>query len=287
LRRLIAITACLLGLALVWGCGDSDGHKPAAPKARAVEPLDLALHLSPGAAKGQAVALVRLYSRAAQQKALDNRRKPQEQREKIEPISLAGGEELWVKSLRFVVEPLKGSQGLALSPGQGSACRAMRFPKAAELTLGPTRAHGAVYQLDAPDKLAPGSRIKAVLRVQGREIASPSRVMPDPPKNPGQAALRQARTARWLDDAQAMLAAGRELIQKDPAAVAGYWYQGLALEKQGQEQPALASYEQAWDKWRQSVKNQPHPEPPMRLARRMARLRAKLGLPPPNPAAQR
>ncbi len=287
MRRLTAITACLLGLALVWGCGDSGGRKPAARKARTVEPLDLSLHLSPGAAPGRAVALVRLYSQTAQQKALDNLRKPREQREKIEPYSLSGGEGLWVESLRFVIEPPKGGQGLVLRPGQDSACRAVRFPKAAELTLGPARAYGAVYQLDAPDKLAPGSRIKAVLRVQGREIASPARLMPAPPQDAGQIALRQARTARWLGDAKGMLAAGRELIKKDPAAVAGYWYQGLALEKMGQDQAALASYAQAWDKWRQSVENQPHPEPPLRLARRMARLRAKLGLPPPNPVAPR
>ena len=247
-----------------------------------ISPLDLALFISPGAEPGQAVALIRLYSHSARQKALDNRMRPKERQEKIDPYSLKGGKDLWTRKLIFVVQPSGGGQVLQLSPAGGGACKAMGYPKAEMLSVGHDRSYSAVYRLEAPDKVIPGSMIRAVLNVEGQKIVSDERVVPPPAYGTEQAALRRARNARWMGDAEVMLAAGRQLAKEKPDSMTGYWYQGLAWEKMGKDQQALASYRQAWNVWEKAAKDPRTAEPPMRLARRIARLQNRLGTPRPN-----
>jgi hypothetical protein len=272
---------------LTSGCGDSGSENPTAGTARkgpeAVSresltlPLDLALFISPGAEPGQAVALIRLYSHSARQKALDNRMRPEEQQEKIDPYSLEGGAELWARKLIFEVQTSTGDQSFELSPA-GGACKVMGYPKAETLFFGHDNSYSAVYRLESPDKIIPGSTIRAVLNAAGQKIVSNERVVPPPAAGTEQAALRRARNARWLGNADAMLAAGRQLAKEKPRSMTGYWYQGLAWEKMGKDQEALESYRQAWNMWRKAVKDPGTAEPPMRLARRIARIQSRLGI---------
>lgn len=276
----------------ISGCGDSGSENPTAGTARKgpeaisreplTPPLDLALFISPGAVPGEAVAVVRLYSHSARQKALNNRMRPEGQKEKVDPLSVKGGKDLWTRKLIFEVQPPGGGQGFQLSPAGGDACKVMGYPRAETLSLGHDRSYSAVYRLEAPDRIVPGCMIKAVLHVSGRKIVSDGRVVPPPAAGTEQAALRRARNARWLGDADAMLSAGRQLAEETPDSMTGYWYQGLAWEKMGRDQQALASYLMAWNMWRNAVRDPKTAEPPMRLARRIVRLQNRLGIPRPK-----
>jgi hypothetical protein len=263
----LAALICLMALPLLFACGDSGPESGSAGR----EPLDLELILSPGAEPGRAVAVVRLLSRALTQRELDQGLLPKEKRQKIEPIKIAAGAELWTKAMTFEVRSARG-ETVRLTPGQTGAVRTLRHPRAAELLLGPASAAQAVYLLDDPRQLGPGSKVRAVLKVENREIASPYRALPTPPSGPFQAALRRARTARWMGDAQAMMAAGREIAAAKPNSPAGPWYQGLAQERLGQTAAALGSYRKAMKLWLQQAKPAQRPEPPLGLARRISRL---------------
>jgi len=263
--------ACLLLAALaalfLASCGDSDQQaKTAAP-----QPFNLELMLMPGAEPGRAVAAVRFFSRALTQRDLDQRLLPADQRRKIEPFKVAAGSKLWVESMSFEVLTPQG-KALQLKPGQGDKVKVLRQPSAKELILGPATMAQAVYLLTAPGELEAGGKLRALLKVDGKEIASPYRNIAPPPANPVQASLQKARVARWSDDARAMLQAGQELSASDPASAAGPWYQGLAQERMGDKAAALGSYKKAMDLWRQKAKGAKHAEPPLGLARRISRL---------------
>ena len=252
---------------LSTSCGDSDQQA----KAPTREPFDLELMLMPGAEPGQAMAMVRFFSRALTQKGLDQSLLPADKRQKIEPLRVEAGQALWVESMSFEVLPPQG-EAVRLKPGQDGKVKALRYPGSRELSLGPATVAQGVYFINAPGQLKAGSSIRAVLSLEGRKITSQARVMPQPPSNPAQAALQKARFARWSDDAQVMLKAGQELSASEPASPAGPWYQGLAQERMGDKSAALASYKKAMELWRQKVKGAKHAEPPLGLARRISRL---------------
>jgi hypothetical protein len=187
------LTMCLALCLALASCGDSG--QPT--KAAAPEPLDLALFISPGAGPGQAVAVVRLYSQLARQQALDNRLRPKEKRQEIKAYSVDGGTELWTKKLVFEVEPAGQGQTASLSPALDNQCRAVGYPKAETLSPGKGITYQAVYRLEAPQTLTPGSSIRAVLSLEGRKIASQARVMPQPPANTGRPSCGRATPAGW------------------------------------------------------------------------------------------
>jgi hypothetical protein len=267
LKKYLLASALLLMALWSPSCGDSENQK----QARAPEPLDLELRLVPTAEQGRTVAVLRFFSRALNQRLLDQRLLPEDKRETIEPLRIEAGPGLWIESLTFQVLNQDG-KAVELKPGEDGKVEALRFPKVEELSLGPGIVAQAVYLLDSPQDLSQGSKVRAVLKVESRDIASPYRKIPPAPTSTAQAALQKARVARWADDTEAMLKAGQEISAHDPSSPAGPWYQGLAQERLGQNAAALKSYKKAMGLWRQKNESAKHAEPPLGLARRITRL---------------
>jgi hypothetical protein len=112
-----------------------------------------------------------------------------------------------------------------------------------------TTTHGAAatYRIAPAARLVAGVRLRAVMKIDDREVASSTVTVPElePSTAPAMRLERSARVARALGDTAALLDAGNALVGLDPQRFAGHWYRGLALEKRDELGAAERAYVKA------------------------------------------
>lgn len=217
-----------------------------APAEKAKPGLDLGLVIWPGGQGDTSLLVLRLWSGALRQDALDAAARKEGEKRTIEPLVLSIPKESWTQALFLAVSgDAPGPEG----PGKklGSAVL-VSSPGPESVSLGPRDTLTAMYRIPSADLPPPETLVRAELKTEYGVIVSDPVPVPRAPESEKGILLRKAEIMLKLGShAEAGLVA-EEIIGRYPEEPVGYWIKGQAREDDGVLDEALSLYHRALEK---------------------------------------
>ena len=197
-------------------------------------PYSIRISVLEGAGEVPTLVTLRLFNRKVRQEHLDNRGK---RGNKAEPVVAKISSSCWKKQVRFYC--VRGGKEREIT----GFVKVKKFPTLKELRFAPKTVYHAYYTIIKHDRIKPGDRMFAEMEIEGKKIRS-NLVVIRGEKVPSEKAafVRAANIYYRLGDNDKLLSLSREMIARKPKYLAGYWFQGLALERQGKDREALNAY---------------------------------------------
>ena len=269
LIRALVVTALVIIVAVVAFRRVFHPRPEAAPPAKAAadattekaEPgLDLGLVIWPGSQGDTSLLVLRLWSGALRQDALDNAARKEGEKRAIEPLVLSIPKESWTQAqFRAVSGDVTGPEG-----AQRSLAGAVLFssPEAENVSLGPRDTLTAMYRIPSADLPPPETLVRAELKTEYGVIVSVPVPVPPAPESEKGILLRKAEIRLKLGSYSEAGLVADEIIDRYPEEPAGYWIKGQAREDEGAPDEALLLYQRALEK-ALAHKDAASHEPPM------------------------
>jgi|GEM_PF-1983338 tetratricopeptide (TPR) repeat protein len=249
----------ILLVSLCDSCRRSPREEKAATKIPS--PLNISIELIPGIETEASVVVLRIFSRAQQQKALNKKNN-----ERIEPLEIEINRKLWTANIAFQLVSAEGEVNYL----ERDKISLLLAPKSERLEFTEQKVYQVFYIIEPSSCLSPPSRLVAQLDICQYRLISNAITIPPWPTKKFEAALRQARVNLFLNPDQ-LLESATTLIKEDPGSYLGYWYRGLALEKRKKYQQALESFKMALQLYPKSTRND-HREPPALIIQKIKQL---------------
>ena len=277
-RILLAIILVSIIIIVFWflkGRKISDsGPEPTISQEKETElPLDISVRFIQGVDGQSSLLKIRLFSRNLLQQDIDNKVLHKGKKEEIEPLVVSCPENFWNKGVTVMLS--EKENGEAEHRRLETEVKLIRAPGEKKLTFSPGKIYEVLYEIPPSVILSPGTRLWIEATFGNKSLRSNDVIVPAPSTDEKERLIQAARVFINLGNAEELLRVAEELISSFPDDSSGYWFKGMVLESTGDEESALAAYEQA-------LKNIPSPgqegnvEPPLRLVEKIRKLRRSL-----------
>ena len=236
--------------------------------------LDLGLVIWPGGQGDTSLLVLRLWSGALRQDALDNAARKEGEKRAIQPIVLSIPKESWTQAqFRVVSGDVAGPEGAQRSL---AGAVLVSSPGAESASLGPRDTLTAMYQIPSADLPPPETLVRAELKTEHGVIVSDPVPVPRAPESGKGILLRKAEIRLKLGSYSEAGLIADEIIGRYPEEPAGYWIKGQACEAEGVPDEALLLYQTALKKALAHKEAASH-EPPIPIILKMRMLEERLG----------
>jgi len=236
--------------------------------------LDLGLVIWPGGQDDTSLLVLRLWSGALRQDALDNAARKEGEKRAIEPLVLSIPKESWTQAQFWTV-----SGDTAGPEGAGKKLAGavlVNSPEAQSGSLGPRDTLTAMYRIPSADLPPPETLVRADLKTEYGVIVSDPVPVPPAPESEKAILLRKAEIKLKLGSYSEAGLVADEIIGRYPEEPAGYWIKGQAREDEGAPDEALILYQKALEK-ALAHKDAASHEPPLPIILKIRMLEERLG----------
>jgi tetratricopeptide (TPR) repeat protein len=265
----------------------NEAAKPAvdAPTEKAKLGLDLGLVIWPGGQGDTSLLVLRLWSGALRQDALDNAARKEGEKRTIEPLVLSIPKESWTQAQFWAVSgDAAGPEGAGKKLGSAVL---VSSPGSESVSLGPRDTLTAMYRIASADLPPPETLIRAELKTEHGVIVSDPVPVPHAPESEKGILLRKAEIRLKLGSHSEAGLVADEIIGRYPEEPAGYWIKGQAREDEGAPDEALLLYQKALEK-ALAHKDAASHEPPLPIILKIRMLEERLAgdKKPPGPGQE-
>jgi tetratricopeptide (TPR) repeat protein len=218
----------------------------AATTEKAKPGLDLGLVIWPGGQGDTSLLVLRLWSGALRQDALDNAARAEGEKRAIVPLVLSIPRESWAQAQFWTVSgDVSGPEGAEKKLGSAVF---VSSPGPESVSLGPRDTLTAVYRIPSSDLPPPETPVRAELKTEYGVIVSDPIPVPRAPESEKGILLRKAEIRLKLGSHSEAALVAEEIIDRYPEEPAGYWIKGQAREDEGVLDEALSLYHKALEK---------------------------------------
>jgi len=236
--------------------------------------IDISLKFIQGVNGQGSLLKIRLFSRKLLQQDIDKKVLNTDKGKQIESLVVSCPEDFWNKSVTVMLSE-KGKKKAEYHRPE-TEVQLIRAPEEKIWTFTPGKIYEALYEIPSSVILSPGTHVWIAATLGKERLRSNDIIVPSPPTGEKERLIQEASVFIYLENAEEVLRVAEKLISSFPDDSSGYWFKGMVLEITGNEESALAAYEQA-------LKNFPLPgkegnvEPPLRLVEKMRKLRSLAG----------
>jgi len=236
-------------------------------------PLDISLRFIQGVNGQSSLLKIGLFSRKLLQQDIDNKVLHKSEEREIEPLIVSCPEGFWSEGVTVILSEKKKGKEEYHRPE--TEVQLIRAPEEKIWTFTPGKRYEALYELSSEVHHPPGSHLWLEITLNNQTLRSNDIVVPSPPTDEKERLIQEASVLFYLENADELLRVAEKLISSFSDDSSGYWFKGMVLESTGNEESALAAYEQA-------LKNFPLPgkegnvEPPLLLVEKIRKLRRSL-----------
>lgn len=257
----------------------------AATKEKEKPGLDLGLVIWPGGQSDTSLLVLRLWSGALRQDALDNAARKEGEKRTIEPLVLSIPKESWTQA-QFWTGSGDGA-GLEGAWEKLSGAVLVSSPEPESVSLGPLDTLTSLFRIPSTDLPPPETLIRAEIKTEGGIIVSDPIPVPRAPESEKDLLLRKAEIKLKLGSYSEAGLVAEEIIGRYPEEPAGYWIKGQAREDEGAPDEALLLYQKALEK-ALAHKDAASHEPPLPIILKIRLLEERLAgeNKPPGPGQE-
>ena len=245
-------------------------QKTISQESRTEFPLDISLRYIHGVNGQSSLLKVRLFSRRLLQQDIDNKVLHKGEEEKIEPLVVSCPKGFWTEGITFMSSEKEKEE--ADYQELIKEVHLVRAPEEIEWIFSPGKTYEALYEIPSSVILSPGSRLRIEAAFRNECLLSNDVIVPPLPTDKKERLIQEARVFINLGNTDEVLRVAEELISSFPSDSSGYWFKGMILEKRGNEESALAAYEQALEYF-PLPGHEGYVEPPLRLVEKIRKLR--------------